>query len=58
VAVADVYDALTHERPYKSAWTVSRAIAEVLSKRGSHFDPLVVDALLRVLARQEQRPAA
>jgi len=58
VAVADVYDALTHERPYKSAWTAARAIAEMMSKRGSHFDPMVVDALLRVLARQEQRPAA
>jgi putative two-component system response regulator len=58
VAVADVYDALTHERPYKSAWTASHAIAEMVAKRGSHFDPMVVDALIRVLARQEQRPAA
>jgi putative two-component system response regulator len=49
VAVADVYDALTHERPYKDAWPVPRALAEIVSKRGTHFDPVVVDALLRAL---------
>lgn len=58
VAVADVYDALTHQRPYKSAWPASNAIAEIISKRASQFDPMVVDALLRVLAREEQMPAA
>jgi putative two-component system response regulator len=58
VAVADVYDALTHQRPYKAAWPVSHAIEEIVCNRGSHFDPLVVDALLRVLAREEQMPAA
>ena len=58
VAVADVYDALTHERPYKIAWPVAQAVAEIRSKRGTHFDPLVVDALLRVLARQDRTAAA
>lgn len=44
VAVADVFDALTHERPYKKAWAVKAAVAEILSQRGRQFDPEVVDA--------------
>ena len=48
VALADFYDALTHERPYKSAWTPEETLAEVECQRGAHFDPQVVDALLSV----------
>jgi putative two-component system response regulator len=51
VAVADVFDALTHERPYKHAWTVEAAVEHISRLRGTHFDPAVVDALLRVLAQ-------
>src|SRR5581483_4685708 len=39
VAVADVYDALTHERPYKSAWPEDLAVDEIVDQRGRHFDP-------------------
>jgi putative two-component system response regulator len=49
VAVADVFDALTHTRPYKDAWSVTDAVAEVKRQRGAMFDPSVVDAFLRVL---------
>jgi putative two-component system response regulator len=44
VALADVFDALTHARPYKEAWPVERAAAEVQRLRERHFDPDVVDA--------------
>lgn len=44
VCLADVYDALTHERPYKAAWPVERAVAEVQRLRGRQFDPAVVGA--------------
>jgi putative two-component system response regulator len=44
VAIADVFDALTHERPYKSAWPVDKAVEEISRGRGTHFDPAVVDA--------------
>jgi len=44
VGVADVYDALTHERPYKSEWPVDMAVDEILKNRGSQFDPAVVEA--------------
>ena len=44
VAVADVFDALVHERPYKQAWSVEQAVEEIVSLSGTHFDPAVVEA--------------
>ncbi|WP_409344344.1 HD domain-containing phosphohydrolase [Paenibacillus sp. MBLB4367] len=49
VAIADFYDALTHERPYKAAWSSEEAVAEILRQKGLHFDPQVVEAFLAVL---------
>lgn len=46
VAVADVFDALTSERPYKRAWDLDRARTFLIEGRGSHFDPQCVDAML------------
>ncbi len=45
VAVADVFDALTSERPYKKAWSIDEAVAFLRSKAGEKFDPECVDAL-------------
>jgi len=44
VAIADVFDALAHARPYKPAWPVDAAVAEIDRLRGRQFDPLVVAA--------------
>ena len=52
VALADVFDALTHARPYKEAWSVDRAVAEVHRLRGVQFDPDVVDAFDHLDAEQ------
>jgi putative two-component system response regulator len=46
VAVVDVFDALTNVRPYKSAWNVDRALAEIRRQKGTQFDPCVVEAFL------------
>jgi putative two-component system response regulator len=55
VAVADVFDALTQQRPYKEAWPVPDAVTEIERQRTHQFDPEVVDAFLRVI---EQRGAS
>ncbi|OBR65142.1 two-component system response regulator [Paenibacillus oryzae] len=49
VALADFYDALTHERPYKRAWTPEEAMVEITKQRGKHFDPRIVDAFIGLL---------
>lgn len=58
VAVADVYDALLHARPYKPAWPKEAAVAEIVKERGKAFDPLVVDALLSVVSEDRVPPPA
>lgn len=44
VTVADVFDSLTHERPYKHAWPVADAVGEIHRLRGQQFDPDVIEA--------------
>jgi response regulator RpfG family c-di-GMP phosphodiesterase len=55
--VADVFDALTHVRPYKEAWPLERALEEVADQRGRQFDPDVVDAFLAVVDDAREDPA-
>ncbi len=43
VAVADVFDALTSERPYKHAWSIDEAYRFILSQSGRHFDPQCIE---------------
>lgn len=50
LAVADVFDALIHERPYKKAWLPEKAIAEIQRNSGLQFDPKVVDAMVLTFA--------
>ena len=50
-AFADVYDALTHARVYKKAWTHERALEEIVRLKGVQFDPDMIDAFIRVLDR-------
>ncbi|MGV3491975.1 MAG: HD-GYP domain-containing protein [Devosia sp.] len=44
VALADVFDALCSERPYKKAWPIADAYREIVSLAGTHFDPACVSA--------------
>lgn len=53
VALADFYDALTHERPYKRAWTPEETIAEVLRQKGKHFDPEIVDTFQQLFYEED-----
>ena len=47
VAVADVFDALVNERPYKNAWAPGDAFDFMRRERCKHFDPVCVDAMLK-----------
>ncbi len=49
VAVADVLDALTSIRPYKKAWPMEKALAQIEEQSGKHFDPKVVEALKNII---------
>jgi putative two-component system response regulator len=48
VAVADVFDALSHARPYKPAWPVEQVVAEILRQNGTQFDPGVIEAFAQL----------
>ncbi len=52
VSVADVFDALTHDRPYKDAWPLEQAITEIQALSGRQFDPDVIAALGRLEPQQ------
>jgi putative two-component system response regulator len=51
VALADVFDALTHGRPYSEAWPVDRALDEIQSRRGTQFDPELTDQFVSLVSR-------
>ena len=53
VALVDVFDALTHDRPYKAAWPLDKTMAEIQKQSGQQFDPRVVDAFLRATQRPD-----
>jgi putative two-component system response regulator len=48
VALADMFDALTHERPYKPAWPLDRAAAEIRRVAGEQLDPALVHSFERL----------
>lgn len=56
VAVADVYDALISERPYKEAWSEEKALALLQDEAGKHFDPQVVEAFVTVMEERRRTP--
>jgi putative two-component system response regulator len=51
VALADVFDALTMQRPYKAAWPIEQVVATIHESSGSHFDPALVEVFDAVLPR-------
>ena len=48
-AIADVWDALTSDRPYRAAWTEEQALAYIREQSGKHFDPKVVELFFKVI---------
>lgn len=54
-AIADVFDALTHKRPYKEPWPVEEAVREIASLKGKQFDPQITDVFLVLIAKLRQK---
>lgn len=50
VAIADVFDALTTERPYKNAWSIEKAVEFLTEQKGKHFEPRLVDLFIGILS--------
>jgi putative nucleotidyltransferase with HDIG domain len=58
-AVADVHDALISDRPYRPGWQKERVVSFIREQAGTHFDPKVVDAFLRLMSnRSDAAPSA
>jgi HD-GYP domain-containing protein (c-di-GMP phosphodiesterase class II) len=57
MAVCDVFDALLSKRVYREAWTLEDALALLRRESGTSFDSACVEALERVLAREQDRSA-
>lgn len=52
LSVADSWDAMTSDRPYRKALSVEQAVSQLVAGKGTQFDPEVVDAFLRVLQKE------
>ncbi|MCL6559213.1 MAG: HD domain-containing protein [Firmicutes bacterium] len=55
IAVADAYDAMTTDRPYRKALTGEEAAREILSHAGNQFDPRIADVFAKLLEKKENR---
>lgn len=53
-ALADVFDALTHNRPYKVAWPIDAALDEIARLKGRQFDPQLTDLFVVLVQRLRQ----
>ncbi|MBV6340957.1 HD domain-containing phosphohydrolase [Candidatus Magnetobacterium casense] len=50
VAIADVFDALTSKRPYRDPWSIEGAVELLISEKGKHFEPYLVDVFVKNIA--------
>ena len=55
LSVADAYQAMTSRRPYRGAYSHQETVKELKNKSGTQFDPVVVNAFLKVLSRKKQK---
>jgi HD-GYP domain-containing protein (c-di-GMP phosphodiesterase class II) len=56
VAICDAFDAMTTDRPYRQPVAEEDAVQELRRCAGTQFDPMVVEAFCRVIARERRDP--
>ncbi len=56
-AIIDVWDALTSDRPYRSAWSKDKSLEYIRLQSGHQFDPQVVEAFLRMVGKVDRKSA-
>ena len=56
-ALADVFDALTHKRPYKEPWPLDSTLTEIMALSGRQFDPKLTDLFLGLVGRLRREHA-
>ena len=54
IPLADVFDALTHKRPYKIAWPIEAALDEIAQLKGTQFEPQLTDLFIVLVQRLRQ----
>ncbi|MDR3161218.1 MAG: hypothetical protein LBU28_06345 [Spirochaetaceae bacterium] len=57
MALADVYDALVSERPYKKAFSHADAVKIIQDSKGSQFDPALTDEFINIIGENRKGPA-
>jgi len=57
LSVADVYDALKSDRPYRKGWALERVVDLITEEAGRQFDPVVVEAFLAIMGQEKTRAA-
>ena len=55
VTIADAFDAMTNDRPYRKAFRLEQALDEIVKNKGKQFDPELVDVTVHVLEREYKR---
>jgi len=53
--MADVYDALTSDRPYRKTWSKEKTLEYIREQSGKHFDPRLVEVFMTVVSDFEER---
>jgi len=54
--IADVYDALTSDRPYRASWSKQKTLEHIRELSGTHFEPRVVEAFLNMVSEEKLTP--
>jgi len=55
IAVADAFDAMTTDRPYRKAFSKEAALREIVNCAGKHFDPEIVDVFMKIMINEQRK---